>query len=85
MTSENVENLVLEHLRGVRSDIQTLRTEMHGEFKDVKFRLSTLEIAISGVKRDQAESLADYARQQMSLDNLVERIQRIERRLELVD
>jgi hypothetical protein len=41
--SENVENLVLEHLRGLRSDIQALRAEMHSEFKDVKFRLSTLE------------------------------------------
>lgn len=65
--SENVENLVLEHLRGLRSDIQKLRTEMRNEFKDVKFLLSTLEIAMSGVRCDQAESLADYARQQMSL------------------
>ena len=56
---------------------------MHSEFKDVKYRLSSLELAMSGVKRDQAESLGDYARQQISIDNLVERIQRIEQRLEL--
>ena len=81
--TENVDNLVLEHLRALRSDVQTLRTEMHSEFKDVKYRLSSLELAMSGVKRDQAESLGDYARQQISIDNLVERIQRIEQRLEL--
>jgi hypothetical protein len=81
--TENVENLVLEHLRALRSEIQTLRSEMHSEFKDVKYRLSTLELAMSGVKRDQAESLGDYARQQISMDNIVERIQRIEQRLEL--
>jgi chromosome segregation ATPase len=82
---DNVENLIIEHLRALRSEIQTFRTEMQGEFRDVKARLSTLEVALSGVKRDQAESLADYARQQMSLDQIVERIQRIERRLELSD
>lgn len=81
--TENVDNLVLEHLRALRSDVQTLRTEMHSEFKDVKYRLSSLELAMSGVKRDQAESLGDYARQQIGIDNLVERIQRIEQRLEL--
>ncbi|MEY6431361.1 hypothetical protein ABC977_02945 [Thioalkalicoccus limnaeus] len=81
----DVENLIIEHLRALRSEIQTFRTEMQGEFRDVKARLSTLEVALSGVKRDQAESLADYARQQMSLDQIVERIQRIERRLELSD
>ena len=82
--AENMDNLVLEHLRALRSDIQTLRTEMHFEFKDVKHRLSTLEVAMSSVKRDQAETMADYARQQMNIDHVVERIQLIERRLELI-
>ncbi len=57
--TENVENLIIEHLRALRSEIQTLRTEMQGEFRDVKARLSTLEVAMSGVKRDQAGSLVD--------------------------
>ncbi|WPL16090.1 hypothetical protein Thiowin_01029 [Thiorhodovibrio winogradskyi] len=50
--TENVDNLVLEHLRALRSEIQTLRIEMHTEFKDVKYRLSTLEVAMAAVKRD---------------------------------
>jgi len=82
--TENVDNLVLEHLRALRSEIQTLRTEMHTEFKDVKYRLSTLEVAMAAVKRDQAETMADAARQQIRIDQVIERIQKIERRLELI-
>jgi hypothetical protein len=83
--TENVENLVLEHLRALRADVHTIRSEMHAEFNDVKQRLSTLEIGMAGVKRDQAESMADDARQQISIDQIVERVQRIERRLELTN
>lgn len=83
MSDERPADLVLELLRNLRSEVQTLRGEMHAEFKDVKHRLSSLEVAMSGVKRDQAESLGDFARQQISIDSLAERIQRIERRLDL--
>ncbi len=41
--SDNVENLILEHLRVLRSEIQTMRTEMHTEFKDIKHRISSIE------------------------------------------
>lgn len=82
--TENVDNLVLEHLRALHSEIQTLRTEMHTEFKDVNYRLSTLEVGMAAVKRDQAETMADAARQQIRIDQVVERIQQIERRLELI-
>jgi uncharacterized protein YxjI len=82
--TDNVENLVLEHLRALRSEIQTLRTEMHGEFYDLKHRMSSLESAMIGVKRDVTHGDETDARQQVSLDRIVERIERIERRLELV-
>ena len=38
---------------------------------------------MAGVRRDGALSAEDFARQQVSIDSLVERIQRIEKRLEL--
>ena len=38
-----MENLILEHLRVLRSEIQTMRTEMHTEFKDIKHRISSIE------------------------------------------
>lgn len=79
-----MKNLILKHLRILRSEIQTLRTEMHTEFKDVKLRMSGIENAMVSVKHDSADIRGDYVRQQISIDNIVERIQRIEKRLELV-
>ncbi len=40
--SDNVESLILEHLKGLRSEVQTVRTEMHTEFKDVKQRIASV-------------------------------------------
>lgn len=82
--TDNVENLILEHLRVLRSEIQTMRTEMHTEFKDVKLRMSCIENAMVSIKHDSADIRGDYVRQQISIDNIVERIQRIEKMLELV-
>jgi len=80
---EDVDHLILEHLNGLRSDVVSLRTEMQSEFKDVKAGLNHLDGSMAGVRRDTALSAEDFARQQGSIDSLVERIQRIERRLEL--
>ena len=80
---ENVESIVIEQLKALRSDIASMRTEMHVEFKDVKARLNHLDSSMAGVRRDGALSAEDFARQQVSIDSLVERIQRIEKRLEL--
>jgi hypothetical protein len=80
---EGVDNLIIEHLKGLRSDVQSLRTEMHAEFRDVKLRLASVETAIVGAKHESADIRGDFVRQQVSLDSLLERIQRIERRLEL--
>lgn len=77
------ENLVLELLRGLRSDVQSMRGEMHAEFSDVKQRMTTLERGMAGVKRDSGDLYEDHARQQAAIDRLNERIERIERRLDL--
>ena len=79
---ENVENLIIGHLKGVRFDVATMRSDWQAEFKDVKARLSHLDGSMSGVRRGGALAAEDFARQQVSIDSLVERIQRIEKRLE---
>lgn len=81
--AEQIDNGIIEHLKALRSDVQTLRTEMHLEFKDVKLRLSSVETAIVSMKHELADTRGDYGRRQVSIDSLVERIQRIEKRLEL--
>ncbi len=81
--ADSVDDFVIEHLKALRSDVQTLRTEMHVEFKDVKLRLASVETAFVSIKHEMANGRGDYVRQQISIGSLVERIQRIEKRLEL--
>ena len=83
--TDNVENLILEHLRGLRNQVDTLQSEIRTEFRDVKQRLSHLETLTVGLKRDGVEALSESTRQQHELDRLKERIERIEKRLEVTD
>ena len=83
--TEDVENVVLEHLRGLRNQVESLHNEMRGEFRDVKQRLSHLETITVGLKRDGVELLSENTRQQHELDRLKDRIERIEKRLELIE
>ena len=46
---ENVANATLKLLQSLRSDISGMRTEMQGEFRDVKGRLSHLEASVAAV------------------------------------
>ena len=82
---ENVDHIVIEHLKGLRSQVAAMRSDMQAEFKDVKARLSHLDASMAGVRRDGGLAAEDFARQQVSIDSLVERIQRIESRLELAN
>ncbi|MBM4182419.1 MAG: hypothetical protein FJ209_12825 [Betaproteobacteria bacterium] len=83
--SENLDNLILEHLRMLRNEVAALRTEMHDEFRDVKLRLGSVESAVVAVRRDSTDQMGDALRQQMRIDQLAERLERIERRLELAN
>lgn len=77
--TENIENLVLEHLRHIRGRVDQIAEDMG----DLKHRMSGLEQAMNLVKREINLSEETDARQQITLDKLAERIERIERRLEL--
>lgn len=52
--TDNVENLVLEHLRIIRNDIRDFREESRQEFQLIKLRLSSLETQISNMHVDLA-------------------------------
>lgn len=78
--TDNVENLVLEHLRHIRAKVDQISDDMN----DLKHRMSSLELAMVSVKREAAHGDETDARQQVTLDKLVDRIQRIENRLELI-
>ena len=82
---ENLANAPLHLLKLLQSEVSGMRSDKQSEFRDVKGRLSHLESSVAAVRHDGAMATEDFARQQVSIDALVERIQRIEKRLELVD
>ena len=79
--TEPIENLILEHLKR----FQTGQERIERELKEIKGRLSQLEIGIASIRGDLAHLAGDQARQQISFDRLAERVERLERRLELKD
>ncbi len=78
----SIDNLIIEHLEGLRSEVQTLRSEMHSEFRDVKQHPASVETTIVAAQHEAADLRGDSVRRQVSLDSLLERSQRIEKRLE---
>lgn len=72
--SERPDNIVLEHLRHIRSAVDELRLDN----KDVKFRLGVAERGLISVQ----DVLVQHSTQ---FDRLNARLDRIEQRLSLVD
>lgn len=70
--NENIENLVLEHLRHIRSKVDKIELDV----SELKWRMTSLEGSM-------AASFGTDVRQQFALDKLSVRVDRIERRLDL--
>ena len=61
-----------------------MRLAMHDEFKDLKHRVTQLELHGVGAHRDTVGAQEDVYRQQTTIDRINERLDRVERRLELI-
>lgn len=48
--SDNVENLILEHLRGMRGSQERVEHEL----REIKNRITGLEAGVAGIRRDSA-------------------------------
>ena len=81
MTDE-IDNLVLEHLKPLRNELREFRSEFQTETENLKSRMSSLETSMINVKREVTAGNETDARHQVQLDQIVERVRRIERRLE---
>jgi len=79
--SDNVENLILEHLRGMRGGQERIEHEL----REIKNRITSLEAGVAGIRRDAAHDNDKIIQQQMGLDQLAERLERIEKRLEIAN
>jgi len=77
--SENVENLMLEHLKRFQATLDRVERKI-GE---VTGRVANLESGQASIIQHLGHLAAADAAQQLSTDHLAERLDRIERRLEL--
>ncbi|SIQ29496.1 hypothetical protein SAMN05880561_102618 [Rhizobium sp. RU33A] len=78
---EDVNNLVLEHLRAIRADLRGMRDTRQEQGQ----RLTRMEIGLAGLRRDQGADVGGVAEMGVRLDRLVEQVRRIEHRLDLAD
>jgi len=79
--TEEVENLILEHLKR----FQASQDRIEHELKEVKSRLATLEVGQGSLLQHLGNLASSIAQQQVSMDRTGDRIERIEKRLELID
>jgi predicted nuclease with TOPRIM domain len=68
------DNIILEHLRALRSDLAELKNDM----RDVKARLGSIENYIAILHGDQARTGG-------RIDDLVQRVERLEKRAGLIE
>ncbi len=71
---QTTENLVLEHLRAIRGDVG-----------DIKQRLDRMEVPLSAIEQTIGSLYALSASDRETLQGVIKRVERIERRLELAD
>ena len=79
--SEASENLVLEHLRHIRSRVDSIAEDVG----DIKHRLTSLESATARGRGELVMQQEEVYRQQGALDRMKERIERIEHRFDLLE
>jgi tRNA threonylcarbamoyladenosine modification (KEOPS) complex Cgi121 subunit len=77
--AEAVDNLVLEHLK----KIQTEQSASRERDSEILSRLAHIETSVARLARDGADNFAEVIADRHTVDKLKERIERIERRLEL--
>ena len=70
------DNLVLEHLRAIRSELREVRNEQ----TEQHIRIGAIERSMARVEVEQAELRAGFGRR---FDQVLDRLDRISRRLEI--
>jgi tRNA threonylcarbamoyladenosine modification (KEOPS) complex Cgi121 subunit len=77
--ADATDNLVLEHLKRIQTE-QTASRERDAEMLS---RLAQIDTSIARLARDGADNFAEVIADRHAVDKLRDRIERIERRLEL--
>ncbi len=77
--SEAVENMILEHLKR----FQAGQDRIERELKEIKSRITSLEVGQATMMQHLGHVSGSIAEQHVRYDSLADRIDRIERRLEI--
>jgi len=77
--SEQIDSPILEHLKRLPSEMAEIRRDT----AEIKSRLGSIESGVARIGRDEAGNYAEIIENRHMFDRLAERIERIERRLEL--
>lgn len=80
-----IDNLVLEQLRLIRTDIAEFKTEIDSKLSEMTHRLTQVELGVAALRRDAGHDALTIAGQDARYDRLALRIDRIEKRLQLID
>lgn len=79
--SENVENLIIEHLKRFQAGQERIDRKL----EEITRRLSNLEAGQASIIQHLGNLAAADAQQQLTADHFDLRLERIEKRLELVN
>ena len=79
--TENVENLILEHLKR----FQAGQGRLEPDITEIKVRIANLESGQASIIQHLAHLASADAAQQVTMDSMSERLNRMERRLELTN
>ncbi len=77
--SEHVDNIIIEHLKALRAELAAVKADT----EEIKERLRSHDASIIELRRADVHVFEDQARQQVSIDSLVRRLERLEKRLDL--
>lgn len=76
---ENVDSLILEHLRAIRTDIGSIKDDV----RELKLRVGNLEVGQATMMQHLGHHSSVSAQQDLSYDRIIERLEKLEKRLEL--
>ena len=76
---ENADNIIVGHQRPMHANIAAIKDDIRA----VKTRITHVEAGIASLKRDAAHQYNESAAANARFDRLTERIEKIERRLDL--
>ena len=77
--ADKIDNLMLEHLKKIQAEQSASRERD----RELLTRLGQMESMIARIGRDNAHAFAEQIEDRHSVDALKDRIERIERRLEI--